>query len=147
MSTEANIALIQAAYADFQKGDIPSLLARLTDDVVWTTPYPPDIVPHGGTRKGKAGVVQFFQQLAGGIEFTKFDPREFIASGDRVVALVSIAGITKSTGLASAEEAAHLFRVRDGKVSEFVEYGDTLAVAASYAPKEFGARSLSPARG
>jgi hypothetical protein len=30
MSTDANTALIQAAYADFQKGDIASLLDRLT---------------------------------------------------------------------------------------------------------------------
>jgi ketosteroid isomerase-like protein len=67
MPTDANTALIQDAYADFQKGDIASLLDRLTDDVVWTTPYPPEIVPHGGSRTGKDGVRLFFEQLAGSL--------------------------------------------------------------------------------
>jgi hypothetical protein len=135
MSTDANTTLIQDAYADFQKGDIASLLDRLTDDVVWTTPYPPEIVPHGGTRIGKDGVGLFFEQLARGYEITKFDPREFIASGDYVVALVTIAGHARETGVAATEETAHVFRIRAGKVSEFREYADARPVVAAYAPQ------------
>ncbi len=135
MSNEANTALVQAAYADFQKGDIASLLDRLTDDVRWTTPYPPDIVPHGGTRIGKDGVRLFFEQLARSFEITKFDPREFIASGDHVVALVNIGGHARETGIHANEEVAHVFRVRDGKICELREYGDARSVVAAYAPQ------------
>jgi ketosteroid isomerase-like protein len=134
MSTDANTTLIQSAYADFQRGDIAALLGRLTDDVVWTTPYPPEIVPHGGVRHGKDGVRLFFEQLAQSYEFTKFDPREFIASGEYVVALVSIAGRVRATDIAAVEETAHVFRVRDGKVSEFREYADARALVAAYDP-------------
>jgi ketosteroid isomerase-like protein len=70
MATDPNFALIQSAFADFQKGDIASLLHRLTDDAAWTTPYPPEIVPHGGNRTGKDGVLTFFEQLARVYEIT-----------------------------------------------------------------------------
>jgi uncharacterized protein len=141
MSTDSNTALIQNAYADFQKGDITRLLDRLTDDVAWTTPYPPEIVPHGGSRTGKAGVQSFFDQLAESYEITKFDPREFISSGDYVVALVSIAGHVRATGIQAAEEVAHVFRVRNGKISEFREYADARSVVAAYAPQAAAARA------
>ena len=141
MSTDANTTLIQNAYADFQKGDIASLLDRLTDDVVWTTPYPPEIVPHGGARTGKDGVRLFFEQLARGYEITKFDPREFIASGDYVVALVTIAGHARETGVAANEDTAHVFRIRAGKISEFREYADARSVVAAYAPQAVAARA------
>ncbi len=135
MATDPNTALIQSVYADFQKGDIANLLDRLTDDVAWTTPYPPEIVQHGGSRTGKDGVLTFFEQLARGHEITKFDPREFISSGDRVVALVSIAGVARGTGIHAATEAAHVFRVRSCKISEFREYADARLVVAAYAPQ------------
>jgi ketosteroid isomerase-like protein len=141
MSTDANTALIQAAYADFQKGDIASLLDRLADDVVWFTPYPAEIVPHGGLRTGKDGVRSFFEQLAASYEITKFDPREFIASGDHVVALVSIAGHVRETGNKSAEETAHVFRIRNGKVSEFREYADARSIVAAYTSLPAAARA------
>jgi ketosteroid isomerase-like protein len=140
MATDANTAVIQSAYADFQKGDIASLLARLTDDVSWTTPYPPEIVPHGGTRTGKDGVRRFFEELARGYDFTRFEPHEFISSGEVVVVLLSIAGIARSTGLRAATEAAHVFHLRDGKVSEFREYTDASPVIAAYAPQSVAAR-------
>jgi ketosteroid isomerase-like protein len=135
MANDPNTALIQSAYAHFQKGDIASLIDQLTDDVAWTTPYPREIVPHGGTWTGKDGVRTFFEQLARSYEFTKFDPHDFISSGDYVVALVSIAGHARETGVHAAEEAAHVFRVRNGKISEFREYTDARAVVAAYAPQ------------
>jgi uncharacterized protein len=99
MATDAALLLVQAAYADFQRGDIANLLARLTDDIVWTPSAPAGLVPWGGARTGKDGVSQFFEQLGGGFELTKFDPSEFIASGDRVVVLVGIAGNARATGV------------------------------------------------
>jgi ketosteroid isomerase-like protein len=68
-------------------------------------------------------------------EITKFDPREFISSGEYVVALVSIAGHVRQTGIAAAEEAAHVFHVRNGEVSEFREYADARSIVAAYAPQ------------
>jgi ketosteroid isomerase-like protein len=146
MATDATIVLVQAAYADFQRGDIPSLLARLTDDILWTTPAPPEIVPYGGSLTGKDGVLRFFERLGSSFDMTKFDPSEFIASEDRVIALVSIAGNVRATGMHAVSEAAHLFRIRNGKISEFREYVDTRSVVAAFAPQTAAAQGLRPLR-
>jgi ketosteroid isomerase-like protein len=135
MATDAALILVQAAYGDFQRGDIASLLARLTDDVVWTPSAPAGLVPWGGARTGKDGVLQFFEQLGTAFELTKFDPSEFIASGDRVVVLVSIAGNARATGVHATTEAAHVFGTRGGKISEFREYADTRSIVAAFAPQ------------
>jgi ketosteroid isomerase-like protein len=134
MPTDANLAVIQGAFADFQTGNIPALIERLSDDVSWTTNYPPEIVPHGGSYSGKAAVVTFFERLGASTDFSKFDPYEFISTGDRVVALVAMTATPRATGISVSTESAMVFRVRDGKLSEFREYGDSLAIVAAYAP-------------
>jgi ketosteroid isomerase-like protein len=85
------------------------------------------------TILGKDGVRSFFEQLARGYEITKFDPREFISAGDHVVALVRIAGHARETGVAASEDTAHVFRIRNGKISEFREYADARSIVAAYA--------------
>jgi ketosteroid isomerase-like protein len=62
MNPEANIALVQKAYADFVAGDIPSIIAALSDEVEWINPGKG--VPTGGIRHGKAEVSQFFDEVA-----------------------------------------------------------------------------------
>jgi hypothetical protein len=91
-------------------------------------------------------VRSFFEQLAGSNEFSRFDPHDFISSGDFVVALVAIEGHPRATGVNVAEEVAHVFRIRAGRVCEFREYADARAVVAAYtrrrqplAPEETGA--------
>jgi uncharacterized protein len=141
MATDPNTTLIQSAYAEFKKGDITSLLNRLTEDVVWTTPYPLEIVPFGGSRTGKRGVQTFFEQLARSYEVTTFNPHDFISSGDCVVALLSVAGIVRETGIQTASEIAHVFRLRSGKVCEFREYADARQIVAAYASQAIAARN------
>jgi len=72
---------------------------------------------------------QFFASLAGTQEVQHFDPREFIAQGDKVVALVTMPGVFKSTVGSSEVNFAHVFTVNDGKVIRFHEYMDTAAAA------------------
>ena len=65
-----------------------TLLANVADDVVWigvygTGPH----VPTSGERRGKAAVAEFFAQVGKNVNFSRFEPKEFIATGDKVVAL------------------------------------------------------------
>ena len=48
MAEQENVRIVQEAYASFQRGDIQAVLNSLTDDVEWTTPGPPDIIPMAG---------------------------------------------------------------------------------------------------
>jgi ketosteroid isomerase-like protein len=62
MSEQQNVALIQSVYDAFKRGDLPFILARLTEDVDWTLEGP-SIIPYAGKRKGIAQVKEFFEAL------------------------------------------------------------------------------------
>jgi ketosteroid isomerase-like protein len=130
------VALVQAAYADFGRGDIPSLLNRLTDDIVWTSPGEGSLIPSAGRIAGKAAVGQFFQGVNENLEFHDFNPSEFIAQGDVVVALGTWDVTVKGTDRRIRDGFAMVFRVRDGKIAEFREYSDSREYDAALASKK-----------
>ena len=127
------VAQVQGAYADFGRGDIASLLNRLTDDVVWTTPGEGTAIPSAGRLQGKAQVARFFEGVASSLEFHELDPNEFIAQGDVVVALGTWDATVRGTDTRVKDGFAMVFRLRDGKIAEFREYSDTRQYAEALA--------------
>jgi len=132
MSEQDNTQIVKEAYAAFKRGDIPSILNMLSDDVNWFLPGPTDIVPVAGMRRGRAEVGQFFSTLDETQEAKQFEPQEFIAQGDKVVVLGQYTWRVKATGREFSSDWAHVFTVRDGKVVGFKEYYDTGAAADAY---------------
>jgi ketosteroid isomerase-like protein len=131
------VTQVQGAYADFQRGDIASLLDRCTDDIEWETPGAGTAIPYAGPVHGKAGVGQFFQSLNETVEFHDFQTREFISSGDVVVTLGSFDATVRATGVRVAEEFAMVFRLRGDKIAKFREYSDARGLAEGFAaPKK-----------
>ena len=134
MSEAQNTKVVQDAYAAFGRGDIPTLLGYLTDDIHWqpvigTAKH----VPFSGERKGKAAVAEFFKQVSENEEFQLFEPREFVAQGDRVVAIGHYRAVTKSTGRTFDSPFVMVFTLRDGKVATFREFTDSAAINAAFA--------------
>jgi uncharacterized protein len=124
MNEQQNVKLVQQAYESFGRGDIQAVLNSLSDQVEWRTPKT-EGVPFGGEYRGREGVGRFFSELNQHEEITRFEPRDFIAQGDRVVALGFYASNVKATGRKSESEWVHLFTIRDGKVVKFQEFFDT----------------------
>lgn len=87
MTTAANLQTIHDVYAAFGRSDVPGVVAMLTDDVRWSTPGPPDIIPYAGTRTGPAQVAEYFQAFGGAVQTTAFEPRRFLADAELVVVL------------------------------------------------------------
>jgi hypothetical protein len=85
-------------------------------------------------RNGGNEVRTFFKQVSDAWNFDRFEPREFIAQGDTVVALGVYNGTAKTTKRPFQSEFAHVFTFRDGKVAKFREYTDTANLVAAYAP-------------
>jgi uncharacterized protein len=131
MSEQQNLQTVKDAYAAFGRRDIPTVLKALTDDVEWTIPGE-GVLPLGGVYHGRDGAARFFQKLAETAELTSFEPRDFVAQGDRVVALGQSKGRVKSTSRTFELQWAMAFTIRDGKVSKFREYTDTAALAAAF---------------
>jgi ketosteroid isomerase-like protein len=134
--SEQNVAVIQQAYAAFGRGDVDGILDLCTDNVVWEGVIGASAnVPQRGIRHGKAEVREFFRQVAESVTFQRFEPREFIAQGDRVVVLGFYAGTPTSTGKKHESDWVMVFRLTGGKVSEFREFTDSAALNAAYEPR------------
>ena len=132
MTEQENVRTIQAAYASFQRGDVQAVLNVLTDDVEWVTPGPTGILPLAGHRRGRDEVAQFFSVLNGSEEVEQFEPQEYVAQGNKVVAFVKYRSRIKSTGHTVDADLVHVFTVREGKIAEFREYYDTAAAVEAY---------------
>ena len=126
-----NTQVVHRAISNFQRGDIPALLDAMTDDIDWAIPVVPN-VPFTGARKGRAAVGRFFEELAQHQRARQFEPRQFVAQGDTVVVLGHYAWDVSTTGRSWDADYAHVFTVRDGRVSGFQEYMDTALAAAAF---------------
>jgi uncharacterized protein len=126
-----NTELVQQGYQHFQNGDIQGLLGLLSDDVEWTQ-FEIEGVPFSGMHRGPERVGEFFSQVFDTEEVLHFEPREFVAQGDKVVALGDYAWRVKSTGREYETDFVHVFTVRDGKVARYQEFMDTAVVGWAY---------------
>lgn len=131
MSEQENVQTIQRIYENFGRGDIQAVLNALADDVAWFVPGPAAI-PYAGRRRGRQELAQFFGMLGGAVEFEEFEPREFIAQGDTVVALGQDRRRARSTGKMIENKWAMVWKLRDGKVASFHAYEDTADAAAAF---------------
>ena len=132
MSERENTETVQRLFEAFGRGDVATLMSLLSEDVVWFMPGSPEVVPYAGERRGHAGASQFFQLLGGAVDFEAFEPREFVAQNDKVVALGFERGRVRATGKSFDNPWALVFTVRDGLITEFRGYEDTEAVAAAF---------------
>lgn len=128
---ENNIQIIQDAYGKFTGGDIAGLLDLLSENVQWITPEIEN-APFAGTRSGLGEVSEFFLLLDESEETTRFEPTEFIAQGDRVVALGKYGATVKETGRSYETDWVHVFTVKDGKISSFVEFFDNALASRAF---------------
>ena len=132
MEEARNTTVVQEAYAAFSRGDIHTLLSKFADDIVWTAVYGAGShVPTAGERRGKAAVAEFFKQVAENINFSRFEPKEFIATGDKVVAL---GHYTAETPMKKSFDSdfAMVFTLRNGQVTRFQEFCNSAAINAAY---------------
>ena len=129
MSEQQNLEVVRKGYDAFGRGDIPGLLSLLDPQVSWLTPGPADL-PTAGTRQGHQAVGEFFQTLSSVVDIARFEPREFIAQGEKVVVLGDDTARVKATGKTIEFRWAHAFTVRNGKVVAFEEFGDVSALVA-----------------
>lgn len=124
----SNIPTVQAIYAAFGQGDVPTILGHLAEDVAWEYDKAESGIPWFAPRRGRAAVPGFFEAL-GAVELRKFQPKTFMESGRVVVVLNDIELVVKATGRSVAEDdEVHLWHFDDaGKVARFCHKTDTLA--------------------
>ena len=118
--------MLRSAYESFARGDVPAVLALFDDAIVWNTP---DTVRFGGTSTGPAGVGEFFSHLPENYAELSVQPDRFIEQGDTVVAIGTHHGRSHS-GVSFQLPFAHVWTMRDGKATSFLEFFDTAKLNA-----------------
>ena len=131
MSEQDNVEVVRSAYQNFKTGDIGALLGQVSEDVDWRLPEI-EGAPFAGARKGRGQVSEFFSSLADSQDVLSFEPREFVAQGDKEVALGTYRWRVKKTGREYGGDWAHVFTVRDGQIVGFHEYLDSAKAEAAF---------------
>jgi ketosteroid isomerase-like protein len=133
MSEARNTETVKECYAAFQRGDVATILSKLDDNVEWEGVKGTEgVVPHAGVRHGRGAVTEFFQIVGSSLEFHAFEPKEFIAQGETVVAVGSYRATVKSTKKSIASDWVMIFNFRDGKIIRFRELTDSAQVVRAY---------------
>lgn len=119
-------AVVQQAYAAFAQGDVPAILDLVADEVDWEF-VGSENLEYAGLRRNRDEVAAFFAAVAVADAIHVFEPREFIEAG----AHVTVLGWEQSTALDTnedfASEWAHVFTVRDGKITRWRGFFNTAA--------------------
>ncbi len=116
----SNVDAVTGAYENFDRGDVPAVVAAVDDAVEWDSP---DCLPQGGSFTGPAGVGTFFEAIGAYWEELEIDIDQILDAGDEVVAIGSGKG-TLSGGDPAGYKFAHVFTLGRGKIIRFREYAD-----------------------
>ena len=131
MPTDERIRLAQEVYAAFSRGDIDSILGKLTDDVVWSEPENP-FNPAGGTRRGHEGFLEWVRIGHEAEEIEQLEPKRFLVDQSGVAIVGHLRCRARATGRIYESDFVHLLTIRDGKISAFQEFFDTYAAGEAF---------------
>lgn len=132
MSTQKPEEIVQQIYAAFGRGDLPTLLSLLADDVQWTLNGKGSI-PYGGRHAGKAAVERWFGLLGQTVTFTQFEIDRTVAKDSTVFCFGREAGTVKATGKSYTTPLLHVWEFADGRVASFSDYFDSAAISTAHA--------------
>jgi len=139
-----NVELVQSLYDAFKRGELETIYAATDPNVKWISLADPALIPWGGERKGVQGAKEFFREIAEHVEFESFTPQEFFAGSDSVTVLGHSTARVTPSGSRVEHDWAHIFKIDDGKVTEFREFTDTHAVVQAYFGGDIHSVTVAP---
>ena len=147
MNEHDNVNVVKDAYSAYRDRDLRALLDCVADNVKWFSIGSPEAIPSAGTLYGRDQVEEYFTTLVGVEEVESLEPREFIAAGDKVVAIGDLQRRVRSTGSIIFSPWIHVFTVKQGKIADFRSFYDTAAAISALerrppAAPSVGLRSL-----
>src|SRR5712671_941422 len=124
MTLERNKQVAVELFARFSAGDIPGVLALMTDEVTWLVPGKPEQSRAAGIyEKERLGRLfnRMLAQLENGLKMTVSSS---IAEGDQLAVEVESAGDLRN-GRKYRQQYHFAITLRDGKIAAVREYLDT----------------------
>jgi ketosteroid isomerase-like protein len=131
--TQTNIQRVQANYGLFKEGNIPAVLANLSDEAIFGMVGRAHDVPMAGLRKGKAGAAEFFKLLKETQELRSFTPLKFAANEDMVFVLGRTEWTMRRSGVSGENAWVHVWTFdKNGLCTGFQGHQDTGLLAEAY---------------
>jgi ketosteroid isomerase-like protein len=127
MNTKANVQTVRDFFSALGRGDKQGLLALSAEDIEWIIPG--EDWPLAGTHRGHAGLADLLQKASDTLETSYPEPPEFVAQGDRVLAVGFAKGRIIATDKTFEDHWVFAITVRNGKLTNIREYIDTQALA------------------
>ena len=127
MSTQENVQVVKNFFAAMGSGDKQGLLALVAKDIEWIIPG--ENWPLAGTHRGHAGLAATLQRASEEVEMTYPRPPEFVAQGNRVLAIGVAVGKIKATDKPFEDHWVFDITLQNGKLKSVREYIDTQALA------------------
>lgn len=124
----SNVDTLKQGYEAFGQGDLDGATESFSDDIRWENPEASQ-VPNSGVTQGKDSVKALFTDLFNHWSAFSLTPDEFIDGGDTVVVLSHAEATAKETGKEVKLPFVHVWRFRDGKVTEVQALSDTALAA------------------
>jgi uncharacterized protein len=123
----SNADVVRSFYEAVEGGNLTAALDLLSPDVAWTEMAG---FPYAGTYHGPEAVVEsVFARLGSEWDGFRFDLDQVVDGGDTIVGVGTYAATYAATGRSMRARVAHVWSLRDGKVTAFEQFTDTLKVA------------------
>jgi uncharacterized protein len=139
MSVEAdNVAILKRAYTDWDNSKgagTDYMMAVFHKDVQFTSLADgAEEVAFTSSRTGKEEFLNYIDGLTRDWEMIFYRVNDYIAQGDRVVAIGSTSWRNKKTRKIVTTPKVDIWRMKNGKAVEFSEYYDTAKLIAAAQP-------------
>ena len=132
VSNPENVGIIDSAYNNFSKGDVPAVLGLMDTNIIWYEAESNSLAD-GNPYKGPDAVLNgVFLRLGDKYEYFKLKDIELHdMSNNQVLATLRYDAKMKTTGETIDVQVAHLWTLKNGKIIGFQQYADTKKLADS----------------
>jgi uncharacterized protein len=128
-----NIQTVREVYEAFGRGDVPAILARVTDRTEWGFEARGSEVPWHKPVAGKEALPAFFGALGENVDMKVFEPRLMLADGAHVVARIHLEFVVRKTGKSVSMDQLHLWAFDgEGRISSMRHFEDTAQVQRAW---------------
>jgi ketosteroid isomerase-like protein len=122
-----NLEIIKSTYeGKTSEENGRNLALYLAENVSWTEAKG---FPYAGTYTGFEEISKnVFSRLASEWIDYKFTVEDYLADGDKIVAYGTYSGVYKKTNKSFKARVAHLWKLKDGKITSFEQFVDSQTV-------------------
>ena len=122
--------IVRSFYDKLKAGDATGALGLMAPDIEWITMWHYKVAGRGPEQVADG----LFKPLMAEWTSVSLVPTEFISEGETVVSLGEFKGLHGDTGKLAEARYAHVWTVKNEKITRFRQYIDTLAIAEARRP-------------